>query len=75
MGTVDGAQRVVVRHLQDDGVFPNNSQLPLLVYVGALRLPEADPAAAANMKQVTPFTRSHMSAPFRGAGCLPHGQD
>ncbi len=32
--------------LQDDGTFPNNENLPLLLYVGALHLPERDPAAA-----------------------------
>jgi hypothetical protein len=35
---------VLAKHLRDDGVFPN-SGLPLLVYRGAVRLPEHDPAA------------------------------
>lgn len=33
-------------YLGDDGTFPNNERLPLLVYQGALRLPERDAAAA-----------------------------
>ena len=32
--------------LKDDGMFPNNDKLPLLVYPAALKLPEQDPAAA-----------------------------
>jgi len=32
--------------LKDDGRIPNNPLLPLLVYAGALQLPEPDPAAA-----------------------------
>lgn len=36
----------VQHHLQDDGTFPNNARLPLLVYPGAVRLPARDPAAA-----------------------------
>ena len=36
---------VLAKRLRDDGVFPN-SGLPLLVYRGAVRLPEHDPAAA-----------------------------
>jgi uncharacterized protein YjlB len=35
---------VVAHHLGDDGTFPNNELLPLLVYAGALDLPERDPA-------------------------------
>lgn len=35
---------MLAKHLRDDGVFPN-SGLPLLVYRGAVRLPEHDPAA------------------------------
>lgn len=31
--------------LADDGVFPNNHRLPLLVYCQALKLPGRDPAA------------------------------
>ena len=41
--TVNGPD-VLAKHLRDDGVFPN-SRLPLLVYRGAVRLPEHDPAA------------------------------
>lgn len=32
--------------LTDDGVFPNNPRLPLLVYTTAVELPAVDPAAA-----------------------------
>jgi uncharacterized protein YjlB len=36
----------VVHHtLKDDGTYPNNENLPLLVYQGALKLPERNPAA------------------------------
>lgn len=31
--------------LKEDGAIPNNDKLPLLVYAGALRLPDKDPAA------------------------------
>ena len=35
----------IVHHtLQDNGIFPNNRMLPLLVYRNALALPEHDPA-------------------------------
>ena len=36
---------VAAHLLPDDGTFPNNERLLLLVYVGALRLPARDPAA------------------------------
>jgi uncharacterized protein YjlB len=36
--------QVVSHLLDDDGVFPNNAKLPLLVYLSALELPERDPA-------------------------------
>jgi uncharacterized protein YjlB len=36
----------VAHFLKDDGTFPNNDKLPLLVYPAALKLPEQDPAAA-----------------------------
>jgi uncharacterized protein YjlB len=42
----DRDTELVRRTLDDDGTFPNNEQLPLLAYKGALRLPEHDPAAA-----------------------------
>ena len=32
-------------HLASDEAIPNNSELPLLIYAGALRLPGRDPAA------------------------------
>src|SRR5687767_7495390 len=35
----------VVQTLTDDGVFPNNAQLPLIVYREAVTLPDEDPAA------------------------------
>ena len=41
----------VIKHtLTDDGTFPNNADLPLLVYPGALPLPEQDPASAFESK-------------------------
>jgi uncharacterized protein YjlB len=39
------AAQVAAYLLPDDGTFPNNERLPLLVYVGVLRLPARDPAA------------------------------
>lgn len=39
------AAQVAAHLLPDDGTFPNNERLPLLVYVGALHLPARDPAA------------------------------
>lgn len=38
--------QVICELLKDDGSIPNNPQLPLLVYQGALQLPVQDPAAA-----------------------------
>ncbi|MFC2031395.1 cupin domain-containing protein [Chloroflexota bacterium] len=38
--------QVISHTIKDDGVFPNNGILPLLVYQGALSLPGRDPAAA-----------------------------
>ena len=37
--------KVIARLIPDDGAMPNNPKLPLLVYQGALELPEDDPAA------------------------------
>jgi uncharacterized protein YjlB len=37
--------QVVTHTLTDDGVFPNNARLPLLVYCQAVTLPAHDPAA------------------------------
>jgi uncharacterized protein YjlB len=37
--------KIVVQTLTDDGVFPNNAQLPLIVYREAVTLPDNDPAA------------------------------
>ncbi len=37
--------KIVAQTLTDDGVFPNNAQLPLLVYREAVTLPRRDPAA------------------------------
>jgi uncharacterized protein YjlB len=42
----DNRAEVIGRTLADDGTFPNNEQLPLLAYKGALRLPGQEPAAA-----------------------------
>ena len=36
---------VVAARLADDGVYPDNPRLPLLVYEGAVALPAQDPAA------------------------------
>jgi uncharacterized protein YjlB len=36
---------VTAHPLRDDGTFPNNAALPLLVYKQAVKLPERDPAA------------------------------
>jgi len=36
---------VAHRVLEDDGTYPNNGKLPLLVYPGAVILPKRDPAA------------------------------
>jgi uncharacterized protein YjlB len=38
--------KIEVFPLADDGVYPNNGRLPLLIYEGALHLPARDPAAA-----------------------------
>ncbi len=35
--------------LEDDGTFPNNATLPLVVYRGAFYLPDTDPAAVIEM--------------------------
>lgn len=37
--------KVVAHTLADDGTYPNNEALPLLVYQGVLKLPAQDPAA------------------------------
>jgi len=36
---------VIHEILQDDGIYPNNKMLPLLVYQNAVQLPQHDPAA------------------------------
>ena len=36
---------MLVRLLPDDGTYPNNARLPLLIYRAAVRLPQGDPAA------------------------------
>jgi uncharacterized protein YjlB len=35
----------ITRRLQDDGTFPNNGKLPLIIYPGILVLPQSNPAA------------------------------
>lgn len=45
-GDVVGSPRVATWHLADDGTFPNNPDLPLIVYEGAFHLPPGDPAGA-----------------------------
>ena len=37
--------QVIHQRLKSDGSFPNNERLPLLVYCGALALPQSNPAA------------------------------
>ena len=37
--------QLITQHLKDDGTFPNNEKLPLLIYQGALALPRRNPAA------------------------------
>ena len=46
MKTPDADGNVVHRVLDDDGVFPNNARLPLLLYPAAVALPARDPARA-----------------------------
>ena len=36
--------QVITQRLKDDGSFPNNGKLPLLIYQGALALPRRNPA-------------------------------
>lgn len=45
-GDVVASPRVATWHLADDGTFPNNPYLPLIVYESAFRLPSGDPARA-----------------------------
>jgi uncharacterized protein YjlB len=40
------SDHIINQRLKDDGSFPNNERLPLLVYQGALELPRSNPAAA-----------------------------
>lgn len=42
--TVVRSEQVFHQRLKDDGSFPNNEKLPLLVYQGALALPRNNPA-------------------------------
>jgi len=37
--------KVEAKNLKDDGIFPNNSELPLLLYQHGVKLPERDGAA------------------------------
>ena len=43
---VSSVQEVIQFHIKDDGNFPNNENLPLLVYTSAVPLPKTDPATA-----------------------------
>ena len=36
--------RILAHDLRDDGVVPNNSRFPALVYIGPVELPVNDPA-------------------------------
>jgi uncharacterized protein YjlB len=42
---IDQKAKVLQFELADDGTFPNNSKLPLMLYQGVLRLPKAGAAA------------------------------
>ncbi|KPJ74893.1 MAG: hypothetical protein AMJ54_16355 [Deltaproteobacteria bacterium SG8_13] len=44
MQTSPFADNIVCRVLADDGTFPNNARLPLLLYPAAVILPDSDPA-------------------------------
>jgi uncharacterized protein YjlB len=44
--------RVELLPLADDGTYPNNARLPVLLYKGALRLPGGSDAAASTIEQV-----------------------
>ena len=46
MDIISQSPEVIQFHIKDDGIFPNNEYLPLLVYKSALMLPAPDPAAA-----------------------------
>ena len=70
--------RVAVHLLKDDGTIPNNDQLPLLVYQGALSLPDQNPAAVVEALFRARFVaRRNLWLPSlsqygpRGAGHLP----
>ncbi len=52
---------VVQENLKDDGVFPNNENLPLIVYRSALDLPARDSASAIE----TLFTRNRWQGTWR----------
>ena len=41
---LDRAEHTINQRLKDDGTFPNNEKVPLLVYQGALALPAKNPA-------------------------------
>ena len=44
MQTLNNADNIVHRVIGDDGTFPNNARLPLLIYPAAVDLPARDPA-------------------------------
>lgn len=46
LGGLLRAPQVTSRLLPDEGAYPNNARLPLLVYAGAVCLPQHDPASA-----------------------------
>ena len=45
MQTNQSAGNIVHRVLHDDGTFPNNARLPLIIYPAAIDLPDRDPAS------------------------------
>lgn len=43
---VNSSPEIILRLLTDDGTFPNNGKLPLLIYKGAIDIPNQNPAGA-----------------------------
>ena len=46
MDKISQSPDVIRFDVKDDGIFPNNENLPLLLYTSAVTLPETDPATA-----------------------------
>ncbi len=45
LGEVLQTPNIVVHMFRDDGTFPNNEKLPLVLYQGAIKLSSRDPAS------------------------------